>query len=375
STEVVRRELESVEELYTPRSRDFRVARRRAPRGDSLRARMRFGSQFQGTPGYPCDLLRTLARKLLRWGGARVSAPSPLASTVEAEKSKTMTIKTFARSLLILVAAFVGTPGFAQTNPNQGPGGPILVITNGNQNFGKFYAEILRTEGFNEFTVAEIGSVTATTLNSYDLVILAKMSVTTTQASMFSTWVTAGGNLIAMDPAPELATLLGITPTANTLSNGYLLVNTATRAGAGSVDETIQFHGTARMSGLNGASSLATLYSDAVSTTGFPAVTLRNVGASGGQAAGFMFDLATSVVYTRQGNPAWAGQERDGNAPLRSDDMFFGASASDPAPNWVDMNKVDIPQADEQQRLLANLIIDMNADRKPLPRFWYFPHD
>ena len=286
-----------------------------------------------------------------------------------------MTIKTFARSLLILVAAFIGTPGFAQTNPNQGPGGPILVITNGNQNFGKFYAEILRTEGFNEFTVAEIGSVTATTLNSYDVVILAKMSVTTTQASMFSTWVTAGGNLIAMDPAPELATLLGITPTANTLSNGYLLVNTATRAGAGSVDETIQFHGTARMSGLNGASSLATLYSDAVSTTGFPAVTLRNVGASGGQAAGFMFDLATSVVYTRQGNPAWAGQERDGNAPLRSDDMFFGASASDPAPNWVDMNKVDIPQADEQQRLLANLIIDMNADRKPLPRFWYFPHD
>ena len=33
-----------------------------------------------------------------------------------------------------------------------------------------------------------------------------------------------------------------------------------------------------------------------------------------------------------------------------------------------------IPQADEQQRLLANLILEMNADRKPLPRFWYFPN-
>ena len=32
-----------------------------------------------------------------------------------------------------------------------------------------------------------------------------------------------------------------------------------------------------------------------------------------------------------------------------------------------------IPQADEQQRLLANLIGAMNRDRKPLPRFWYFP--
>ncbi len=37
-------------------------------------------------------------------------------------------------------------------------------------------------------------------------------------------------------------------------------------------------------------------------------------------------------------------------------------------------NKVAIPQADEQQRLLANLIIHMNAASKPLPRFWYFPH-
>ena len=98
-----------------------------------------------------------------------------------------------------------------------------------------------------------------------------------------------------------------------------------------------------------------------------PAVSIRNVGTSGGQAAAFTFDLARSVVYTRQGNPAWAGQERDGFAPIRSDDMFF--------PDWIDFNKVAIPQADEQQRLLANLIEQMNFDRKPLPRFWYFPRD
>jgi hypothetical protein len=34
---------------------------------------------------------------------------------------------------------------------------------------------------------------------------------------------------------------------------------------------------------------------------------------------------------------------------------------------------VAIPQADKQQRLLANLIEQMNLDRKPLPRFWYLP--
>jgi hypothetical protein len=97
------------------------------------------------------------------------------------------------------------------------------------------------------------------------------------------------------------------------------------------------------------------------------------VGSSGGQAAAFAFDLARSIVQTRQGNPAWAGQERDGQTPRRSDDLFFGAASFDPQPDWVNLNKVSIPQADEQQRLLANLILTMNADRKPLPRFWYFP--
>ena len=35
--------------------------------------------------------------------------------------------------------------------------------------------------------------------------------------------------------------------------------------------------------------------------------------------------------------------------------------SSDGPPDWVDLNKVAIPQADEQQRLLANLIRQMNA--------------
>lgn len=104
-------------------------------------------------------------------------------------------------------------------------------------------------------------------------------------------------------------------------------------------------------------------------------MTLHSVGTNGGQAVAFTYDLARSVVYTRQGNPAWAGQERDGTAPIRSDDLFFGNAAGDAQPDWVDLNKVAIPQADEQQRLLANIISTVNDDRKPLPRFWYFPRN
>ena len=103
-------------------------------------------------------------------------------------------------------------------------------------------------------------------------------------------------------------------------------------------------------------------------------MTLRSIGANGGQAAAFTFDLARSVVYTRQGNPAWAGQDRDDDTIIRSNDLFYGAASFDPQPDWVDMSKVAIPQADEQQRLLGNLIIQMNLAKKPLPRLWYFPN-
>ena len=58
---------------------------------------------------------------------------------------------------------------------------------------------------------------------------------------------------------------------------------------------------------------------------------------------------------------------------MRSDDQFYGAKSGNIQPDWVNLTKVAIPQADEQQRLLANLVLKMNADRKPLPRFWYFP--
>ena len=54
--------------------------------------------------------------------------------------------------------------------------------------------------------------------------------------------------------------------------------------------------------------------------------------------------------------------------------MFYGPATFDSQPNWVDLNKVAIPQADEQQRLLANTILFMNAAKSMLPRFWYFPH-
>ena len=249
----------------------------------------------------------------------------------------------------------------------------ILVLTNAANPFSQYYAEILLTEGLNEFELKDISSVSSAILAQYDVIILGEVALTPTQVSLVSNWVNEGGHLIAMRPDKQLSGLLGLTDTGSTITNGYLLVNTSAGPGVGIVGQTIQFHGTADCYTLGDASSLATLYSNAQTSTINPAVTLRSVGTNGGQAAAFTFDLARSIVYTRQGNPAWAGQDRDGNPPIRSDDLFYGAATNDLQPDWIDWNKVAIPQADEQQRLLANMIITMASDKNLLPRFWYFP--
>jgi hypothetical protein len=254
------------------------------------------------------------------------------------------------------------------------PGGPVLVVTTSGDPFGAYYTEILHAEGLNEFATADISQVTAQTLSSYSVVVLARMSLSDAQVAMLTTWVQGGGDLIAMRPDKKLAPLLGIADAGTTLSDGYVDVDTSAPPGNGITSATMQFHDTADRYVLAGARSVAALYSNATTATASPAVTLRAVGSAGGQAAAFTYDLARSVVWTRQGNPAWAGQERDNaidptsgdsTTSIRPDDLFF--------PDYVNLDKVTIPQADEQQRLLANLVTQMSADRIPLPRLWYFP--
>ncbi|MEQ1832053.1 MAG: N,N-dimethylformamidase beta subunit family domain-containing protein, partial [Candidatus Eisenbacteria bacterium] len=258
--------------------------------------------------------------------------------------------------------------------PSEGPGGPILVISSAANPFSRYPVEILRTEGLNAFTAMDLSLVTPALLTSYDVVVLGECALSSGDVTMLSDWTAAGGTLIAFRPDAQLAPLLGLTPAGGTLANGYLLVNTATAPGTGIVSQTMQFHGSADLYTLSGASAVATLYSDASTPTSNPAVTMHSVGSNGGRAIAFTYDLARSVVYTRQGNPAWTGTKRDGQIePIRSDDLFYGPAAADPQPDWIDFNKIAIPQADEQQRLLANAITLGNLHRMPLPRFWYLP--
>jgi hypothetical protein len=255
-----------------------------------------------------------------------------------------------------------------------GSGGPILIISSPLNPFSRYYTEILRTEGLNEFEVQDVTRMTASSLRRHDVVILGEEPLTAAQAKMLATWVHQGGNLIAMRPGKMIKREFGVNDCGSTLNNAYLAIGANSESGRGLVHETIQFHGPADCYSFelkNEGHYVATLYRDATTSAGSPAVLMLRSGA--GKVVIFAYDLARSVVYTRQGNPEWSGTERDGLVPMRADDLFFGAASYDPRPDWVDFNKILIPQADEQQRLLANLILVSNAGQKPLPRFWYFP--
>jgi hypothetical protein len=262
------------------------------------------------------------------------------------------------------------------TFTTQATAAPILLLTSSSRPFSSYAAEILKAEGLNSYTTLDISRLSIQLLNAFSVAVVGEMPLTPTDVSTLTTWVNSGGRLITLRPDPQLASLLGITSQGTTLTNGYLLVNTASGPGAGIVNQTIQYHGPADRYSIAGATTVATLYSSATASTTSPAVTIRNVGANGGQAAAFTYDLSRSVVYTRQGNPAWVGQDRDhvaGAANIMSTDLFFGAAPGDVQPDWVNLDKVAIPQADEQQRLLANMIELMSRDRTPTPRFWYLP--
>ena len=83
-----------------------------------------------------------------------------------------------------------------------------------------------------------------------------------------------------------------------------------------------------------------------------------------GRTAAWGFDLARSTAYVRQGDPAYAGLDRDGQAGYRTNDIFF---------QTIDLERVGVPHADVQMRLFSRVIADLLADSGPLPRLWYFP--
>lgn len=242
------------------------------------------------------------------------------------------------------------------------PGAPILLVTNpgAQPSFGAYLGAILRAEGFVAFRMARLDAINPALLARFPLVLLAVGPLTAEASDLFRAYVLNGGHLIAFRPDPHLADLMGVRALGGDVTDGMLSVADHPLA-QGITTQALQVHTPMAQYELAGAEAVAWIARRDSSRTSYPAVTLMR--AKKGIAALWAFDLPRNIALIRQGNPAAANQERDGMEGVRTVDLFV---------DWIDLDRIDIPQADEQQRLLANMIHAL-AGEAPLPRLWHLP--
>jgi hypothetical protein len=161
-----------------------------------------------------------------------------------------------------------------------------------------------------------------------------------------------------MRPSAALARLLGVTFTGASQEGGYMRV--AHHDAVAIPNEIFQFHGPATQTRLAGAEMIASQTDASGEPSDTPIVAVSQYGR--GRAILWAYDLGRGVALTRQGNPQHVGQEHDDIPGMRSTDLLAG---------WNDLGRIQTPQADEQQRLLVNLLQWLSP--APLPRLWYFP--
>jgi len=235
---------------------------------------------------------------------------------------------------------------------------PLLLLSNprAQPDFGPYLAEILRAEGFTAFRSAPLSALRPDGLAAFSLILLAAGPVSADEAALLRAYVAAGGALLALRPDPALAPIFGVRQIGPGSTGGHLRVVPGTPFTLGSEEGSLQFHGPSDQLALAGAEAIA---HDAA---GNPLIATYRFGQ--GRSAIWAFDLPRSIALTRQGNPAWVGEERDDLPGLRAADLFVG---------WIDLERIGVPQADEQQRLLLNMLQQLSETGPPLPRLWYFP--
>lgn len=241
---------------------------------------------------------------------------------------------------------------------------PILILAP-IADFGTYTAEILKAEGFNAFTLESLDSkkLTPFYLKKFDLIFLAECKLERATREIIERYVHQGGNLVAFRPDSSISRLFGIKPTNGKITEGYVRIDPTCEAGKGLTSKTMQFHGAAEIYSIKTATTLAVLFAEKTGDRVFPAVVSQNFGV--GHTIAFLYNLPKSIVYTRQGNPLFAGIEKDGIPGLRGMDLFTDG--------WVDTSANTINQADQQMSLLSHCIQELNSYTKPTPRFWYFP--
>ncbi len=230
--------------------------------------------------------------------------------------------------------------------------------------YSYYLAEILRMEGFVDFSEEDISALGGDLLAQHDLIILPRAALSRAQIGQLVDYVQDGGRLIAFQPEPQLTEELGLRPAYRGLDGGLLHIDTHHPALQGLCSDPVQVATPAvewALDAAEGISELAIIRpAENGSGEGAPAIVSATVGR--GAALLFSYDLPYTVARLRQGNPdhvdlCFAGLD----GIYRPSELFVGQ---------LPLEQMLIPQADLHSALLARLIEEF----APRPRLWYYPH-
>lgn len=254
---------------------------------------------------------------------------------------------------------------FAMTDCTKEKAGQPILLLAGSKDFGSYTGEILKAEGFNEFIAdsADSKNISKAFLAQFDIIILAEQTDDRQTWNLLRKYVQGGGNLIAFQPGQAYDGLFGIEKKPGITGKKYIAIDTSSPEGKSLTGRRIQIHVNAEEYSLKTARAVAWFCNKTDSAYEFPAIVTNSFGK--GRATAFLYDLPRNIVYTRQGNPEYAGIEKDSIPGLRAMDLFTDG--------WVDSSNNIINQADQQMILLSHCIERMTREVKPLPRLWYFP--
>ena len=160
---------------------------------------------------------------------------------------------------------------------------------------------------------------------------------------MLEKYVRRGGHLIAFCPDSKINGIFGIIPRDMEIENAYVQINNSTDQGKGLIGTPFRIHSAGGIYDNGEAEVIATYHADTLAGKNFPAVVSHNYGK--GTAVAFLYNLPENIVYSRQGNPEYAGEEKDGINGIRAMDLFTGG--------WVDTTSNTLNPDDEQMHLLS----------------------
>ena len=242
----------------------------------------------------------------------------------------------------------------------------MLLVHNAGEarnRYSYYLAEILRMEGFVDFSEEDTSALDGNLLAQHDLIIVPRAALSRAQIGQLVDFVQDGGRLIAFQPEPQLTEELGLCPAYRGVDGGLLHIDTSHPALKGLCSEPVQVVTPAVEWSLDvgeGIGELAVIRpAENEAGEGTPAVVSATVGR--GAAILFAYDLPYTVARLRQGNPdhvdlCFAGLD----GIYRPSELFVGQ---------LPLAQMLVPQADLHTSLLARLIEEL----APRPRLWYYP--